>query len=90
MWIRWHDLYEILPKRSGKVIIRVKKRKKRELLLDKNGNYRLAKWTLRLRRNKNEDKDHWLQRKNNFNDIFIKLHEKYRGDSDPPTSDTNF
>ncbi len=98
MWIRWHDLYEILPKKPGKVIIKVKKRekgkllldRKGKLLLDRKGNYRLAQWRLLLVRNKNEDKDHWLQRKNSFNDIFIQLHEKYRGDSDPPTSDTNF
>ena len=87
-WIRWHDLYEILPKKPGKIIIRVKKREKGKLLLDENGNYRLARLVLQLVRNKNEEKDHWLQRQNSFNDIFMQLHEKYRGDIDPPTSDT--
>ena len=48
MWIRWHDLFDVMENKPGIILIQVKKRnmKSKELILDKNGNYNFKKWKL--------------------------------------------
>ena len=92
MWIRWHDLYEVLPKKPGVIFVRVKKRnmKTKQLVLDKKGEYTFKKWKLSIVRNKGEPKDHYLGRLNAFNTLFVQIWEAHRGEGDPPTSDSNY
>ena len=92
MWIRWHDLFDVMEKKPGIILIRVKKRnmKSKELILDKNGNYNFKKWKLVLIQNKNEPKEHYRSRKQSFYDIFMQIWEAHKTSEDPSHSDTNY
>ena len=92
MWIRWHDLFDVMEKKPGIILIRVKKRnmKSKVLILDKNGNYNFKKWKLEIVRNKNEPKEHYLSRKQSFNNIFMQIWEEHKTSEDPSHSDPNY
>lgn len=92
MWIRWHDLYEVIPKKPGIILIKVKKRnmKSKEILLNKKGDYIFKKWALKIVRNAKEEKENWLNRQQTFNDLFIKTWEEHQLAEDPAQSDTNY
>lgn len=92
MWIRWHDLYTIIQKKPGVIFVHVKKRnmKTKELIFDKKGNYNFKKWKLVLVRNENEEKSHFINRQQTFNDLFIQIWESHKTSEDPSHSDTNY
>ena len=92
MWINWDDLYEIIPKKPGLILVQVKKRnmKTKELVLKKNGDYNFKKWKLLIYRNKNEPKDHLKARKQDFNSLFTQIWEAHRSSEDPYTTDSNY
>jgi len=87
-WVRWHDVAGFMPKKPGVLIIELKIRKKGSLLKDKKGNYKIKKWKFTIQPNKKEEKVHFKERQKKFNDIMIDLHSKYKGDTDPDTSDS--
>ncbi len=92
MWVIWNDLFEVLPKKPGIILVKVKKRnmKTKELILDKKGNYRLKQWKLSIVRNKNEPKEHFFSRRDSFNSIFNQIWEAHRTSEDPSYSDSNY
>lgn len=92
MWIRWHDLYNVTLKKPGVIFVQVKKRnmKTKELIFDKKGNYNFKKWKLILLRNAKEEKPHWINRQQTFNDLFIQIWESHKTSEDPSHSDTNY
>ncbi|MFX0104960.1 MAG: hypothetical protein ACFE75_05675 [Candidatus Hodarchaeota archaeon] len=87
-WVRWHDVAGFIPKKPGFMLAEVKVRKKGALVVDKKGYAKVKRWRLILRQNKNEDKSHFAQRRENFYNIMVDLHNRYKGDTDPPTSDS--
>ena len=87
-WVRWHDVHDITGKRDGVLLITVKKQKKGKLIVDSKGNPKLLNWKMVLKKNKKEDKAHFLQRKAAFYDIMVDLFNQNKGEIDPPTSDS--
>ena len=87
-WVRWHDVAGFQPKKPGVLVIELKIRKKGALILDKKGNYKIKKWKFTIQQSKREEKAKFRERQNNFNDIMVGLMGKYRGDTDPETSDS--
>lgn len=87
-WVRWHDVYGITRKSDGVLLITVKKRKKGMLIVDRKGNPKLLNWKMVLKKNKREDKTHFLQRKATWYDIMVDLFNRNKGEIDPPTSDS--
>jgi len=87
-WVRWHDVHSIIRKRDGVLLIKIKKRKKGKLIVYRKGNPKLLKWQMVLKKNKREEKAHFLQRKAAFYDIMVDLFNRNKGEIDPPTSDS--
>ena len=88
-WVRWHDVSRIDLKKVGILLIYLKVRDKNgNLKIDGSGNPKLKKWPLKLHPNKNEDKGHYAQRKEDFYNIMSDIFNQNKGDSDPPTSDS--
>ncbi len=88
-WVRWHDVAGFIPKKPGVLNVELKLRGKNgELVLDKKGNSKIKKWRLIVNKNKGEEKQHFKQRIQVFDQVLIDLWNKNKGDSDPPTSDS--
>ena len=87
-WVRWHDVAGFIPKKPGVLITQVKVRKKGDLIIDGKGNPKVKKWPMKIAQNKNEDKTHFRQRQEVFNQLMMDIWNKNRGDTDPPTSDS--
>lgn len=87
-WVRWHDVANIIQKKIGYVLVKVKLRKKGFLLTDKFGNPKIAKWRLKIRANKDEPRKSFKQRQQFFYNIMSELHTRNKGVTDPPTSDS--
>ena len=87
-WVRWHDVAGFIPKKPGVLITQVKVRKKGDLIIDGKGNPKVKKWPMKIAQNKNEDKAHFRQRQEVFNQLMMDIWNKNRGDTDPPTSDS--
>jgi len=88
-WIRWHDVGKIEPKKDKVVFVYIKARAKNgPVKLDGKGNPKLKKWFLGLDKNKDEVKDHFLQRRADFAGILNDIWNENKGDTDPPTSDS--
>ena len=88
-WVRWHDFSKMELKKEGVILVWVKVRNKvGALKIDGKGNPKLKKWLLVLTQNKNEDKNHFLQRRAAFFGILTDIFNQNKGDTDPPTSDS--
>lgn len=87
-WIRWHDVANIVPKKNGRVIMIMKRRKNGELVFNRKGKYKGFMWKLWIVRNKDEPKTHFKQRKQDFPNIMIDIWNRYKGEEDPPISDS--
>jgi len=88
-WVRWHDVDRIDLKKEGVLISYIKVRTKSGTLkVDGNGNPKLKKWPLILQQNKNEEKSHFRQRQAAFFGIMSDIFNQYKGDTDPPISDS--
>ncbi|NVM03733.1 MAG: hypothetical protein HWN67_15490 [Candidatus Helarchaeota archaeon] len=88
-WIRWHDVDDIIFKKKGQVLVKIKVRKEGILKLDKKGNPKIKKWKLTIKPRKGEDKSQWKQREENFFDVISKIYDRNKTDIDPETSDSN-
>ena len=88
-WIRWHDFAEIKLKKKGQLLLFVKKRKNGELILNRKGQPKTTKYIITLKPNQGEEKSKWKQRREGFYDIITEIYNRNKGDSDPPTSDTD-
>ncbi len=87
-WIRWHDLAEIIPKKPGQILVKIKVRKNGQLKLDGKGNAKIKKWKFTLARNKDEDKGHFTNRREKFLNLITEIYNSNKGQGDPPTSDS--
>ena len=87
-WIRWHDVANILNKKSGQVIVELKIRKNGSLIVDKNGSPKIKKWALNIRSHKNEPKPIFKQRREFFHQVISDIHNLNKGEIDPPISDS--
>ena len=88
-WVRWHDVERIDLKKDGMILVYLKVRQKNgPVKLDGKGNPKLKKWRLIMRKNKSEEKAHFVQRRSDFFKVISDIFNQYKGDSDPPTSDT--
>jgi len=88
-WVRWHDVGRLEDKKGKIVFVYVKARAKNgPVKLDGKGNPKLKKWFFALDKNKNEEKDHYLQRRSAFFSIMSDIFNQNKGDVDPPTSDS--
>lgn len=88
-WVRWHDVAGFIPKKPGFLMMQLKIRKKGgPVVVDKKGNYKIKKWRMIVNKNKNEEKEHYRQRIEVFDQIMMDLWNKNKGDSDPPSSDS--
>lgn len=87
-WVRWHDIAEIKLKKKGQLLLLIKTRKNGELKLNRKGKPKTKKYILTLKPNQGEEKAKWKLRRENFYNIFSEIYNKNKGDSDPPTSDT--
>ena len=54
------------------------------------GNYLFKKWRLILVNNAKEEKSHWINRRETFNDLFTQLWKSHQASEDPIHSDTNY
>ncbi len=86
-WVRWYDVYNIIPKGNGQIMVQFKKRKNGLLIIDKKGNYKLGQWKLTLNRNSDEPKDNFKQRQQNFAMIMTEIFNRNKG-TDVETSDS--
>jgi len=87
-WVRWHDMANIIPKKEGVILVEMKIRKNGSLILNGMGNPKKKKWKLTIQPNKGEQRPHFIERQQSFNGIMTDLMNKYKGDTDPPTSDS--
>ncbi|TFF84825.1 MAG: hypothetical protein EU518_02140 [Promethearchaeota archaeon] len=89
-WVRWGDVDEIIPAKPEKGVIKIQmyKRDKEGNLVMKKGNPKILKWKLTVNRNKNEDKNHFINRRKDFYRLMNELHEKYKSPEPPATSDS--
>ncbi|MFX1337812.1 MAG: zinc ribbon domain-containing protein [Promethearchaeota archaeon] len=87
-WVRWHDVYSIVPKYQGQIQVTVKIRKNGTLQLDNDGNYKTKRWKLTINKNKREEEAHWRDRQASFNNIMLEIYNRNKGETDPPTSDS--
>jgi len=88
-WIRWHDVEKFMEKKGKRVYIFIKARAKNgPVKIDGKGNPKLKKWFFMLDKNKDEEKEHYLQRRAAFYDILTDIWNQNKGDTDPPTSDS--
>jgi len=88
-WVRWHDVDRIDLKKDGFILVYLKVRQKNgPVKLDGKGNPKLKKWRLIIRKNKNEEKAHFVQRRSDFFNVISDIFNQNKGDSDPPTSDS--
>ena len=88
VWIRWYDVANIIPKKKGEVLVVVKRRKKGVLKLDKGGRYKLKRIKFKINRNKGEQKSHFKQRQDSYNDIMLEIFNRNRVEVDPPIGDS--
>jgi len=87
-WVRWHDVANIIPKEDGFVKVELKKRIDGALKLDKKGNPKIIRWSLRIGQNKDEKIAKWLSRFYTFNDIMLDLFNQYQVETNPLISDS--
>jgi len=88
-WVRWHDVERIDLKKEGFVLVYLKVRQKNgPVKLDGKGNPKLKRWRMILRKNKDEEKGHFAQRRSAFFMVLSDIFNQNKGDSDPPTSDS--
>lgn len=88
-WVRWYDVGRIDRKRDGFLIVNVKRRKTDgSLKMDNKGNYKFKQWFLKLKPNKHENKNLFLQRKSAFFGLMSDIFNQYKRDTDPPISDS--
>jgi len=87
-WMRWHDIADIVPKKDRSVIMIVKRRENGALVLNKKGKYKTRMWRLFVKSNKGEPKAHFKQRKQDFSNIMRDIWNRYKGEGDPPISDS--
>lgn len=87
-WMRWHDVADIVPKKDRGVIMIVKRRENGALVLNKKGKYKTRMCWLYVKSNKGEPKAHFKQRKRDFFNIMRDIWNRYKGEGDPPISDS--
>jgi hypothetical protein len=87
-WVRWHDVANFIPKKPGMILAELKIRKNGALVTDKKGAPKTKRWRLILRKNKDEEKDHFKQRAASFYDVMMEIFNQYKTDENPPTSDS--
>ncbi|MGB5910230.1 MAG: hypothetical protein WBH31_03440 [Promethearchaeia archaeon] len=90
IWVRWHDVADIIPLRPSYIQIKVKRRKEGLLLTNKRGIPKTKNLKFQIARNGKETKIHFKQRKAEFFGIMTDLFNQYKSDTNPPTSDSRF
>lgn len=88
-WVRWHDVYNLVEKKPGVLVVWVVVRQKDgSPKLDKKGNPKAKKWLLILQQNKGEEKPHFRQRQADFYNIFSQIYNRNKVETIPATSDS--
>ena len=90
-WTSWQDVvkFTMLTRRKnpdgipGSIKLEVNKRKGGVILKNKRGVPKTEVWRLFLRRNKNETKSHYEERKAEFYGILKELYHQYKTDANP-------
>ena len=87
-WLRWHDVINVIPKKAGEIQVEITQRKNGSLNLDKKGSPKTKRWKFKIQANKGEQKAHWQQRQQSFNNIMLDIFNRNRGEGAPETSDS--
>jgi len=89
-WVRWGDVDEIIPAKPEKGVIKIQmyKRDKDGNLVMKGNKPKVTKWKLSVDRNKEEDKNHYINRRKDFFRLMNELYEKYKSPEPPAVSDS--
>lgn len=88
-FVRWHDVANITAKNAekGVLLIECYKRKKGSLVM-KKGTPKVFRWKATLERNKDEDKNHFIERRKDFYRLMTEIFERNKVEQPPSASDS--
>ncbi|TXT61872.1 MAG: hypothetical protein BAJALOKI1v1_1090010 [Promethearchaeota archaeon] len=88
-WVRWYDVNQIINEKPNKGMIKIEMfKRKKGALVTKNGKPKVFRWRFILNRKKNEPKDHFKQRRQDFYRVMNEIFQRNKPDEIPAVSDS--